>query len=159
MLSRLAARNILRSIYLLHTVAKTPMYLDGYTNIARPMDTSSMEHVVPKCYLPKPKVWDLHNLLLVEMGLNHFRSNTKFGTETLKRVSFCPAHPESRGVVARKCAHMFDTNPILFKKQELILSQELLDEWMEKYPVTDNEKRINEIIFEAQGTSNKFIES
>jgi len=139
MLSRLAARNILRSIYLLHNVQNVPMYLDGYTNIARPMDTSSMEHVVPKCYLPKSKVWDLHNLLLVEMGLNHFRSNTKFGRETIKRISFCPEYPKSRGIVARKCAHMFETNPTLFKKQELILDPELMEEWMCKYPISEGE--------------------
>jgi len=158
MLSRLAARNILRSIYLLHNVQNVPMYLDGYTNIARPMDTSSMEHVVPKCYLPKSKVWDLHNLLLVEMGLNHFRSNTKFGRETIKRISFCPEYPKSRGIVARKCAHMFETNPTLFKKQELILDPELMEEWMCKYPISEGEKRANEIIFEAQGTNNRFVE-
>ena len=85
MLSRIAARNVLRVFYGVYA-NKENMYIDGYTNIVHPMSRSSMEHVVPKCYLPNNKRWDLHNLLLVDMGLNHFRSNTKFGHKTLKNI-------------------------------------------------------------------------
>lgn len=78
-----------------------------------------------------------------------------FGNKTIKNISFCPPYHESKGVIARKCAHMISTNPTV--KGDLIIPKHLMEEWMYKYPVTEEEKVINDIIFELQGNENKFI--
>ena len=56
MISKSIARSALRFIY-----CKNSMYINGYTNQLQPMEISTIEHVVPKCYLPSSKKWDLHN--------------------------------------------------------------------------------------------------
>jgi len=152
MISKSIARSALRFIY-----CKNSMYINGYTNQLQPMEISTIEHVVPKCYLPSSKKWDLHNLLLIDYELNHSRGNTKLGRQTIEGVSFCPIFPESRGMVARKCAHMISNNSDYIKDNDLIIENKVLEKWMDMYPVTDLEKISNEIIYDIQGDFNKFI--
>ena len=157
-LSKNMVRNFLRTVYMTtSSISKVPgeFYIDSYTGLSIPLVQTSMEHVVPKCYLPSNKYWDMNNLLIVGQELNNYRSNTKFGRETIKGVSFCP--DENKGVVSRVCWHMFDTCESVKKKQDLIIDQNLLEEWNDKYPVTDFEKYVNEFTFQKQGTFNKRV--
>ena len=154
-LTKIEARTILRVIYC--TKASKERRVDGYTNNILVPGRESIEHVVPKCHLPRSRWWDLHNLLLIDTKINNDRSNTKFGEMTYKGTSFCPSNPASKGTVARICLHMFDTCTPLLKKKNDIISDELLLEWDMEYPPSDTEKYANEFIYEVQGTYNKFI--
>jgi len=157
MLAKSNVKIILRLLYCTRENINVPYkFRDGYTNIVLPMNRASIEHVVPKCYIPKTSVWDLNNLLLVDKDLNNLRSNTKFGNSNSKK-SFCPYHHDSRGVVARICAHMLYTFPSI--DNTLVIDKETLFKWNEKYPVTDLEKYRNERIYLYQGTYNRFIDS
>lgn len=150
-------KTILRLIYCTRENIDVPYkFKDGYTNILLPANRLSMEHVVPRCYLPKTRMWDLNNLLLIDKALNNLRSNTKFGTKNITNVSFKPPNPESRGVVARICAHMLYTCPNIDPSK--IIERKLMCEWNEKYPATDIEKYTNERIYFYQGTYNRFID-
>jgi len=158
LLSKNVVRSLLRTLYTAKsTISKVPgeFYIDSYTGLSIPLARTSIEHVVPKCYLPRSKHLDMNNLLIIDRGLNSRRSNTKFGRETIRGISFCP--DESKGVVARICWHMFDTCESVKKSQKLILSQDLLEEWDDTYPVTDFEKYVNEFVYSKQGTYNKRI--
>ena len=154
-LTKIEARTILRIIYC--TNASKERRIDGYTNKILLPGRESIEHVVPKCHLPKNRWWDMHNLLLIDTKINNDRSNTKFGEEIYKGISFCPPHPASRGVVSRICMHMFETTPILHNKKNDIIDEELILKWNIEYPTGDMEKYANEIIYDAQGVYNKFI--
>ena len=157
-LSKSMVRTLLRTMYMTtSSTSRVPgeYYIDSYSGLSIPLVQTSIQHVVPKCYLPSSKFWDMNNLLIVEKDLNNFRANTKFGRKTVQGVSFCP--DENKGVVARICWHMFDTCQYAKNKQHLILDQKLLLEWNEKYPVSDFEKYVNEFTFKKQGTYNKRV--
>ena len=158
MLTKANAKTILRLLYCTRENIHVPYkFKDGYTNLILPVNRASIEHVVPKCYLPKTNTWDLNNLLLVDKDLNNLRSNTKFGNSNIRNKSFCPSHQDSRGVVARICAHILYTFPNI--DHTLVIDKETLFRWNEQYPVTDFEKYINERIHSYQGTYNRFIDS
>ena len=141
----LKPRNILIDLY---------GYNDLYTNMKLLPKSTTIEHVVPKSRLPKTAIWDLNNLVLIDKDLNQFRGNTKFGTKTIKAVSFCPKF--NKGHVSRICAHMFEKYPNTNTK--LVIDKKTLLLWNEMYPVTDFEKYVNEYIFNVQGTFNRFTE-
>lgn len=156
-LSKSNIKTILRLIYCTRENIHVPYkFNDGYTNIRLPINRRSIEHVVPKCYLPRERVWDLNNMFLVDKDLNNVRSNTKFGRKSIQNVSFYPSNPESRGVVSRICAHMIYTCPNI--NPHKVIPRKLMFEWNEKYPVTDLEKYRNERIYIYQNTYNRFIE-
>ena len=156
-LAKSNVKRILRIIYCTRENPNVPYrFRDAYTNYLLPINRLSIEHVVPKCYLPKINVWDLNNLLLVDKQLNNFRSISKFDTCNRRNKSFCPPYGESKGVVARVCAHMLYTYPTIDSK--LVIDKEVLLEWNERYPVTDIEKYRNEKIYYYQGTYNEFID-
>ena len=157
-LSKSNIKTILRLIYCRRDNINVPYnFKDGYTDKILPMNRFSIEHVVPKCYLPDKRLWDLNNLLVVDKDLNNFRSNTRFGQIHLKNLSFCPPCKQSRGTVSRICAHMLYTCPVL--DQKLIIDKETMFRWNEKYPVTDLERQRNYLIYIYQGTYNKFIDN
>jgi len=133
-------------------------YRDGYTNLMIPVSRVSIEHVVPRSLLPKKMVWDLNNLLIVDKGLNNYRSNTKFGRSTLRGVTFCPA--ENKGQIARICAHMIDScNGTSYSESaSSVIDPFLMEEWSREYPVTDHEKYINNYIYDIQGTYNEYVD-
>lgn len=157
-LSKSNIKSILRLIYCTRDNVNAPYkFRDGYTDTVLPMNRFSIEHVVPRCYLPQTRLWDLNNLLVVDKDLNNFRSNTKFGQIHCQNLSFCPPCKESRGVVSRICAHMLYTCPSL--DQNLIIDKETMIRWNEEYPVTDLERQRNSRIYMYQGTYNKFVDN
>jgi len=131
---------------------------DFYTDLYIPPSKISLEHVVPRSRLPPGLIWDIHNLRIVDRDLNSVRSNTRFGNKTIQNVSFCPY--KNKGSVSRICAHMFDAcKDIDYNmKEDLVIDRLLMLQWDEKYPVTDEEKYMNDHIYFVQGTYNKYVE-
>lgn len=123
-----------------------------------PLTHRSMEHVVPKSRIPTGSRWNLHNLLVVDKNVNHFRSNTKFGDKTIHNVSFCP--PENKGAVSRICAHMFDECSRIQHElnHDLVINRDLMLQWNEENPVTDIEKYANDYIYNVQGTHSEYVD-
>jgi len=148
------AKVVLRFLY----CGQGNWYRDGYTNLMIPTSKVSIEHVVPRSLLPKKMVWDINNLLIVDKDLNNYRSNTKFGSKTLRGVTFCP--PQNKGQVARICAHMLDrchdSNHVI--NPRTVIDPILLVGWSRDYPVTDHEKYVNNYIYETQGTYNEYVD-
>lgn len=158
-MSKPDTRTILRILFGRYIVSQGHMgYIDGYTNIVLPKSRSSIEHVVPRCHLPKSRVWDLNNLLIVDKAINNHRSNTKFGERTIRGITYCP--PKNKGMVSRICAHMIEECERMKHDVEsgLIIDPDLMVKWHEENPVTDHERYLNECVFEIQGTYNTFVD-
>lgn len=158
-MSKPNTRAVLRIVFGRYIVSGGPMgYLDGYTNIVLPKSRTSIEHVVPRCHLPKGSVWDLNNLLIVDKTINNHRSNTKFGEKTVRGVTYCP--PKNKGVVSRICAHMLEECERMKHEVDpsLIIDPDLMAKWHEENPVTDHERYLNECVYEIQGTYNAFVD-
>ena len=68
---------------------------------------------------------------------------------------FCPI--VGKGEVARKCAYMIERYGHSIDIDNLIDNDTIMN-WNYTYPPGDEEKRRNELIYEIQGTYNRFVE-
>ena len=155
-LSRKRARSEIRAIY--------PR--DLYSGMDLDNSVWSLEHVVPQSRIRSPgKKNDLHNLSGIHTRINGIRGNKKFGDPSLKHKNLmgCKISPSlfsprvGKGEVARKCAYMIDSYGQQIEVPSVIDADTMM-EWNYMYPPGDDEKRRNELIFEIQGTFNKFVE-
>ena len=154
-LSRKKARNITKLL--------SPT--DIYTGKVLPEDVWTLEHVVPQSRITIPgRKNDLHNLGGLHTRINNTRGNKTFGDpDKFRDFKGCKISPTlfspavGKGEVARKCAYMFEQYGESIDA-ESVISQETLLKWNDMFPPTDDEKRKNELIYEAQGTFNKFVD-
>jgi len=132
--------------------------VDFYTKLHVPMHRLSIEHVVPQSRLHENLTWDLHNIRMIDQDLNKFRADTRFGPQTMKHLSYCP--PRNKGKVARICAHMFNTCTCMGYDldHKLIIDYNLMYHWDMLYPVTDEERYMNDHIYAVQGVSNEYVD-
>lgn len=138
---------------------------DIYTGLLLPKDVWTLEHVVPQSRVSHPgKKNDLHNLAGLHTRINSSRGNKKFGEPKspryfkgckLSKNVFCPI--VGKGEVARKCAYMIERYGLSIDIDNLIDNDTMMN-WNCMYPPSDEEKRRNEIIYEIQGTYNRFVE-
>ncbi len=126
----------------------------------------TLEHIVPKSRMSmEGKRENLHNLGGIEFILNCTRGNKKFGDplKNYKVYSGCKISKNlfspmvGKGEVARTCAYMIETYQGSIDSKNLI-SNHTMEKWNDQFPPGDNEKRRNEIIYNIQGTYNRFVE-
>jgi len=155
-LSRKKARQVIKNICV----------KDLYTGYNLNDRIWTLEHVVPQSRINNNgKKNDLHNLVGISSILNKSRGNKKFGDSMFKykirdecRISkdlFSPFM--GKGHVARTCAHMINMYGDAIDHDNLIDKNTLL-RWNYDNPPDYDEKKRNELIYEIQGTYNKFIE-
>lgn len=138
---------------------------DIYTGLLLPKDVWTLEHVVPQSRVSHPgKKNDLHNLAGLHTRINSSRGNKKFGEPEkprdfkgckVSKTLFSPV--VGKGEVARKCAYMIERYRESIDVDNLIDNDTMMD-WNYMYPPEDDEKRRNEMIYEVQGTYNRFVE-
>lgn len=141
---------------------------DIYTGLLLPKDVWTLEHVVPQSRVSHPgKKNDLHNLAGLHTRINNSRGNKKFGDPErlqpsrdfkgckVSKTLFSPV--VGKGEVARKCAYMIEEYGEGIDVYNLI-DEDTMMEWNHIYPPGDDEKRRNDIIYEIQGTYNRFVE-
>ena len=141
---------------------------DIYTGLLLPKDVWTLEHVVPQSRVSHPgKKNDLHNLAGLHTKINSSRGNKKFGDPQrlqpnrefkgcmVSKTLFAPK--VGKGEVARKCAYMIEQYGDSVDSYNLIDSETML-RWNYIYPPGDDEKRRNDMIYEIQGTYNRFVE-
>ena len=138
---------------------------DIYTGLLLPKDVWTLEHVVPQSRVSHPgKKNDLHNLAGLHTRINNSRGNKKFGDPErprdfkgckMSKTLFAPI--VGKGEVARKCAYMIEQYGEGIDVYNLIDNDTMM-QWNCIYPPGDDEKRRNEIIYEIQGTYNRFVE-
>ena len=138
---------------------------DIYTGRVLDKGVWTLEHVVPQSRITHPgQKNDLHNLGGLHTRINSSRGNKKFGDPSVYRnfmgckvspTLFCPM--VGKGEVSRKCAYMIEMygNHI---DSLMLIDRETMMEWNDMYPPLEDEKRKNSLIFELQGTYNRFIE-
>ena len=139
--------------------------MDIYTGLLLPKDVWTLEHVVPQSRVSHPgKKNDLHNLAGLHTRINSSRGNKKFGEPVsprdfkgckVSKTLFSPV--VGKGEVARKCAYMIERYGEGIDVYNLI-DHDTMMIWNDMYPPGDDEKRRNEIIYDIQGTYNKFVE-
>lgn len=152
--SRKVARNITKRL--------SPY--DIYTGAKLSNNIWTLEHVVPQSRVQVPgRKNDLHNLAGLHTRLNSSRGNKAFGEPAKFReyqgckispLLFCPV--VGRGEVARKCAYMASQYGDSIDLPRVISVDTML-EWNDRYPPSDNEKRNNDLVYEVQGTYNRFV--
>ena len=121
--------------------------------------------MVPQSRITSPgQKNDLHNLGGLHTRINSSRGNKKFGDPSVYRdfmgckvspTLFCPM--VGKGEVARKCAYMIEMYGHHIDSSMLI-DWDTMVEWNDTYPPLDDERRKNSLIFELQGTYNRFVE-
>lgn len=138
---------------------------DIYTGGALPKAVWTLEHVVPQSRIKNPgKKNDLHNLGGLHTRINNSRGNKAFGEPARSRdFKGCKVSQNlfsplvGKGEVARKCAYMFEKyGPYIDMRS--VISEDTMLHWNDLYPPTDEERRKNQLIYEAQGTFNRFVE-
>lgn len=126
----------------------------------------TMEHIVPKSMISnKSKKNDLHNLSGVDYSLNNRRGNKKFGDGMIQyniydecKISIDLFSPvEGKGESARACAYMIESYGSLIDRDNVI-DEDTMIRWNYENPPNDSEKRKNEIIYNIQGTYNRFTD-
>lgn len=147
---------------IIHTICQKDLYT-GQNLHGRQW---TLEHIVPQSRISSPgKKNDLHNLAGVESVLNSSRGNKKFGDSMIsyKLYDECKISKHlfspytGKGVAARTCAHMIEIYGGSIDQNEVIDYETIL-KWNYEHPPSDHEKRKNEIIYEIQGTYNRFID-
>ena len=138
---------------------------DIYTGLFLEGPAWSLEHVVPQSRMKGSKGKnDLHNLGGLHTRINSSRGNKKFGEPVRPRdIMGCKVSPLlfspmiGKGEVARKCAYMIEIYGDSIDVVNVI-DVETMIEWNHMFPPGDEEKRKNDVIFNIQGSYNRFIE-
>lgn len=133
-------------------------YLSG-SNSYSPQ-TFNTEHVYPQSMLEGDAIADLHILRVVDIEVNELRMNYPFtdGSGQYKLVNGSAFYPgdEWRGDVARMIMYM---NLRYDEPFDAVGNLELFLEWNAEDPVSAFEQQRNEVIQDAQGNRNPFIDN
>lgn len=141
----------------------------------RDLTSYNIEHVVPKSWFEakQPMRDDLHHLFTEERKCNSQRGNLPLreAGEDGQEIESCgilrPSHGKAfepkagKGEVARAILYFVTRHPgyVGDSKKEMTLKDlPKLLEWHEQYPVTDYERHRNDVIQDAQGNRNPFID-
>ncbi|MDX1752826.1 MAG: endonuclease [Salinimicrobium sediminis] len=121
--------------------------------------TFNTEHIYPRSYLENEAEADLHVLRVADKDVNTLRWNYPYidgeGKYSLKGEAFFPGD-EWRGDVARIIMYM---NLRYDESFETMGGMDLFLEWNAEDPVSAIEKQRNEVIEDAQGNRNPFIDN
>lgn len=122
--------------------------------------TFNTEHIYPRSFIDNTAEADLHNLRTADTKINANRRNYPFtsGNGNYKLISNNAWYPgdEWIGDVARMILYL---NLRYNEDFESVGNLALFMEWNAKDPVSRIEIQRNEIIFEAQGNRNPFIDN
>ena len=139
---------------------------DTYSGLTLPKPVWSLEHVIPQSRISPPgRKNDLHNLAGTHARVNSMRGNKAFGDPTaftefrgckFSPSLFCPA--SGKGEVARIVAYMTDLYGDRVHTASVI-SRDTLLEWNDRYPPNDHEREKNTLVYDIQGTFNRFVEN
>lgn len=138
---------------------------DIYTGMDLTRGVWTLEHVVPQSRIRGPgRKNDLHNLGGLHTRINSSRGNKKFGDPMNPRDFMgCKISPTlfspmmGKGEVARKCAYMIESYGEYIDIPSVIDPTTMM-EWNYMYPPRDDEKRRNDLVFDIQGTYNRFVD-
>ena len=122
--------------------------------------TFNTEHIYPRSYLESNAEADLHNLRTADAEINESRSNFPYtegegAYQLVDNNKFFPGD-EWRGDMARMIMYM---NLRYNESFDQVGNLDLFLEWNAEDPVSILEKQRNEVIFEAQGNRNPFIDN
>lgn len=121
--------------------------------------TFNTEHIYPRSYLENEAEADLHVLRVADIDINTMRWNYPYidgeGKYELKGEAFFPGD-EWRGDVARIIMYM---NLRYDESFETMGGLDLFLEWNAEDPVSAIEKHRNDVIEDAQGNRNPFIDN
>ena len=133
------------------------------------VQTNTIEHIYPICYLSEKHRMDMHNMFKCNKKINNLRSNFKYIDSidddnkwkelhnknflNTKYKKFVPNN-NSKGIISRAILYMYLEYNYDFNK---IISKKDLMNWFHKYPPSMEEIRHNTEIFKYQNTDNIFI--
>lgn len=130
-----------------------------YGNICRNM--MSLEHVVPRCYIPKEAQKDLHNIYGTSIYYNLKRKNYPFyDLGNSQKTIICndkkiiSPRVSDRGLIARSILYMIDKYDI---DPNFHINTTMLQDWSTRYKPTIEEYIHHEYVYRKQGNINKFI--
>lgn len=154
-------------------------------NIYNKYNSLTAEHIFPQSFLNKDDKsrFDMHNIFLTESSNNNYRSNYKFISEKnllllnnneiyinlidkkkiynsnnnyrINKLKYFIPLKKSRGIIARSICYMFYTYDNLTINN--VIDNNTLIEWNIKYPPSEIEFKLNDLIYNIQGNYNYFI--